>query len=370
MRRDEGEPLSGEQAPTLSWPGKEAHRPHQALKLSVAPQLSFSAKDSLSPGDQLRENLLIHGDCLDALMPLRDRFEGQIRCVYLDPPFNTRLRFAQYRDILTHGQWLSMLDRCVTALMPLLREDGSLWVHLDDRELHYMKVLLDERLGRENYVASVVWQRAFARKNKALISSNHDTILIYAKSISAWRRNLIPRGDGQLKAFKNPDDDPRGPWQSVSYSVPSEDPTRRRAYRYPIALPSGGEISPPKGRHWNGLPERTRRLIEEERLWFGLRGDRAPRLKLFLSEAKQGLVPGSWWPHQEVGHTQEAKREQLKLFPQKEPFATPKPERLLKRIIEIPGTGSSTPSLDQGRRAQSLRSLGEAGSWSSAARTV
>ena len=198
-----------------------------------------------------------------------------------------------------------------------------------------MKVLLDGIFGRANFVASVVWQRVFARKNRALISGSHDTILVYAKEQGAWRRNLIPRGADQLRAYKNPDGDRRGRWQSVSYSVRSEDAERRAIYRYPIARPAGGEVLPPAGRHWNGLADRTAALIADDRLWFGPRGDRSPRLKLFLSEVQDGIVPDSWWTHQACGSNQEAKRELLRLFPDVEPFTTPKPERLLERILRI-----------------------------------
>jgi len=221
------------------------------------------------------------------------------------------------------------------AMYQLLSGDGSLWVHLDDRELHYMKVVLDEIFGRVNYVSSVVWQKVFARKNKALISSSHDTILVYAKDISLWRRNLLDRDESQLKAFKNPDDDPRGRWQSVSYSVQSEDAARRQAYRYPIQLPAGGHCMPPAGRHWNGLPERTASLRADNRLWFGADGTRRPRMKVFLSEVQNGIVPDTWWTHSATGNNQEAKKEILRLLPDVEPFSTPKPERLLERIIRI-----------------------------------
>jgi len=281
------------------------------------------------------DNHLIHGDNKAALAALGDTHTGRVRCAYIDPPFNTGIDFEQYNDASTHAAWLTAFGDRVRLLRPLLSEEGSLWIHLDDTELHYAKVLLDGIFGRSNFVTSIVWQKVFAKKNKALVSVSHDTLLVYAKDIGAWRRNLLPRDESQLKAYKNPDSDPRGRWQSVSYSVTSEDGTRRRPYRYDIALPAGGTMGPPAGRHWNGRPERTAALRADNRLWFGPKGDRRPRLKVFLSEVQPGIVPDTWWPYTVAGHNQEAKKEQRRLFADLEPFATPKPERLLERILRM-----------------------------------
>jgi len=322
----------------LTWAGRdEAPEPSAPATLVEVPSLS-RAEHRDAPHDEPlgdADNLLIQGDNRPALRALSGSHEGAVRCIYVDPPFNTGVAFEHYHDGDDHGHWLQAMAVRARLFHRLLRSDGSLWVHLDDNEVHYMKVLLDGIFGRENYVASVVWQRVFARKNKALISGSHDTILIYAKQASAWRRNLIPRDEAQLRVYKNPDSDPRGRWQSVSYSVRSEDAARRAMYRYPIRRPAGGDVLPPPGRHWNGLAERTATLIAEDRLWFGPKGDRSPRLKLFLSEVQGGIVPDSWWSHQACGTNQEAKREMLRLFPGVEPFTTPKPERLLDRIVRI-----------------------------------
>jgi adenine-specific DNA-methyltransferase len=168
-----------------------------------------------------------------------------------------------------------------------------------------------------------------------LISGSHDHVLVVAKEIGRWQRNLLPREGASLSAFKNPDSDFRGLWQSVAYSVQSEDAERRKPYRYPIRLPSGREVMPPSGRHWNGLPDRTAQLRKENRLWFGKDGDSPPRLKVFLSEVQDGIVPDTWWPHESAGSNQDSKKEMLELFPDVEPFATPKPEKLLERILTI-----------------------------------
>lgn len=318
----------------LTWIGK-GERPRLEPRILLEdPELSYHADKRVSE-DDIFDNMLIHGDNLLALKALEQEYAGQVRCVYVDPPFNTGMAFEHYDDGVEHSLWLSLMRDRAELLHGLLREDGSLWIHLDDNELHYMKVVLDEIFGRSNFITSIVWQKVFAKKNKAQISGSHDTLLVYGKDAKSWRRNLIPRDESQLKAYKNRDNDPRGRWQSVSYSVKSEDSERRKAYRYAIDLPAGGVAHPPAGRHWNGLPDRTAELIADNRLWFGPKGDRTPRMKVFLSEVQTGIVPDTWWPHEQCGHNQEAKKELLKLFPGIEPFSTPKPERLLHRILQI-----------------------------------
>lgn len=317
------------------------------------------------------ENILIKGDNLLALNSLKKHFDNveepqKIKCIVIDPPYNTGSAFEQYDDNLEHSEWLTLMRDRLVLMRSMLREDGSIWIILDDNEVHYCKVLMDEIFGRSNFVSSIAWQKVFAKKNKALISGSHDTILVYTKDITKWDRNLIARDEVQLQAFKNPDNDPRGKWQSVSYSVQSEDGEKRKAYRYEITTPSGNKVMPPVGRHWNGLPDRTAELIKDNRLWFGPEGDKAPRSKVFLSEVKEGIVPDtwwdmdflfddpvreellmllravlrpttetSWWSHEEAGNNQEAKKEMLTYFPSSEPFSTPKPERLIQKIIQI-----------------------------------
>lgn len=346
MRAREGKtvPVSTPKVPrsgvTLEWTDKQfENSPELGPGPGPEPEPEMVAElaeySPLSVGPRPRENLLIQSDNRVALTRLRASHAGSIRCVYLDPPFNTGGKFQQYDDAQGHARWLSELRGVAVACKALLAQAGSLWLHLDDREVHYAKVLLDEVMGRENFVASVVWQKVFAKKNKALISGSHDTLLVYARAIGQWQRNLMPRSEKQTRAYTNRDDDPRGPWQSVSYSVQSEASDRRAMYRYPIEKPAGGQALPPAGRHWNGGPERTAQLVAQGRLWFGPVGDKSPRLKVFASEVQAGIVPDSWWPHTECGHNQEAKKELLALFPGCEPFATPKPERLLHRILQI-----------------------------------
>ncbi len=286
-------------------------------------------------GDASAENLLIQGDNLLALKALLPFYRGQVKCIFIDPPYNTQSAFEHYDDKLEHSQWLSMMQPRLVLLRDLLAEDGSIWVSIDDNEAHYLKVMMDEAFLRGNFVASIAWQKAFAKKSKAQISGSHDHLLVYAKNVAHWSRNLLPRAGKALEAFKNPDNDPRGLWQSVAYSVQSEDAEKRQDYRYAIDLPSGRKVLPPTGRHWNGLPLRTKDLFNDNRLWFGKDGDSAPRLKVFLHEVQDGIVPDTWWTHDQAGSNQDSKKELLLLFPETEPFGTPKPEALIHRIISI-----------------------------------
>jgi adenine-specific DNA-methyltransferase len=317
--------------PTLNWLTREA----DLRKSRRAPYRLLEPVLEMGYGDPAAGNILIQGDNLDALKALLPYYAGRVKCIYIDPPYNTKSAFEHYDDNLEHSQWLSMIYPRLELLRELLSEDGSIWLTIDDNEGHYLKVISDEIFGRSNFVATIVWQKVFAKKNKALISGSHDSILAYAKNALTWNRNLLPRDVGQLKAFKNPDNDSRGAWQSVAYSVQSEDAERRKQYRYPIELPSGRNVISPTGRHWNGLPERTEQLRRENRLWFGKDGDNPPRMKVFLSEVQSGIVPDTWWEHESAGNNQDSKKEMLDLFPGIEPFSTPKPEKLIQRILAI-----------------------------------
>lgn len=311
----------------LTWIGKDEELKLEPRILIEDPKKSY--------GDPKAKNMLIHGDNLLALKALEQDFSRKIKCIFIDPPYNTGSAFEHYDDGVEHSIWLSLMRDRLEILRRLLSDEGSLWITIDDNEAHYLKVLCDEIFGRSNFVISIAWQKVFAKKNKALISGSHDHILVLAKNISRWSRNLLLRDEAALSVFKNPDNDPRGPWQSVAYSVQSEDAEKRKAYRYPIKLPSGREVMPPTGRHWNGLPDRTKGLQADHRLWFGKDEDNPPRSKVFLSEVQEGIVPDTWWGHEVAGSNQDSKKEMLQLFPSSEPFATPKPEKLLSRILTI-----------------------------------
>lgn len=326
--------MSKKQKLELTWIGKENRPRLEPRILLEEPGRSYHAKHRVT-GKDIFDNMLIFGDNLLALKALEAEFSGKVKCVFIDPPYNTGSAFTHYEDGLEHSIWLSLMRDRLESIRRLLSDDGSLWITIDDNEAHYLKVLCDEVFGRRNFVISIAWQKVFAKKNKALISGSHDHLLVIAKNASMWSRNLLPRSSAARTAFKNPDNDNRGLWQSVAYSVQSEDAERRKAYRYPIRLPSGRDVTPPTGRHWNGLPDRTEELRNDNRLWFGKKGNNPPRLKVFLSEVQEGIVPDTWWSHEDAGSNQDSKKEMLSLFPEAEPFATPKPEKLLYRILTI-----------------------------------
>jgi adenine-specific DNA-methyltransferase len=318
----------------LTWIGKENRPKLEPRILLEDPTKSYHARSRITATDSF-DNRLIFGDNLLALKALEGELSGKVKCVFIDPPYNTGSAFEHYDDGVEHSIWLSLMRDRLEIIRRLLSDDGSLWITIDDNEAHYLKVLCDEVFGRPNFVISIAWQKVFAKKNKALVSGSHDHILVIAKDIGKWQRNLLPRNGAALSAFKNLDNDERGVWQSVAYSVQSEDAEKRKAYRYPIGLPSGREVMPPTGRHWNGLPERTQDLRADNRLWFGKDGDSPPRIKVFLSEVQEGIVPDTWWPHDVAGSNQDSKKEMLDLLPGLEPFATPKPEQLLHRVLTI-----------------------------------
>lgn len=318
----------------LTWIGKESRPRLEPRALVEDSALSHRAAHRLSDQD-IFDNRLIFGDNLLALKALEQEFAGKVKCVFIDPPYNTGSAFEHYDDGVEHSIWLSLMRDRLEVIHRLISDNGSLWITIDDNEAHYLKVLCDEIFGRLNFIASIAWQKVFAKKNKAQISGSHDHILVYAKSAPDWDRNLLPREGASLSAFRNPDNDPRGLWQSVAYSVQSEDSERRQAYRYPIELPSGRHVPPPPGRHWNGLPPRTAELRLDNRLWFGPNGDNPPRIKVFLNEVQDGIVPDTWWTHDSAGSNQDSKKEMLDILPDIEPFGTPKPEKLLNKILTI-----------------------------------
>ncbi|MDA8420640.1 MAG: site-specific DNA-methyltransferase [Pseudomonadota bacterium] len=324
--------------PFLDWVNKNQAKeathevPYHLLKLE-------SVHGDLSGAN---ENLLIQGDNLLALKALIPFYAGRVKCIYIDPPYNTQSAFDHYDDRLEHSQWLSMMYPRLVLLRDLLAEDGSIWVSIDDREAHYLKVLMDEVFGRGNFVASVIWRKNYSPKSTAKhFSEDHDYLLVYGRSAEKWVPNLMPRTERQDKAYKNPDKDPRGVWKTSDLSA-------RNPYSlgiYPVECPSGRAISgPPKGRYWSISKEKLLELDADGRIWWGKNGDAIPQMKRFLSDVKQGVVPQTFWPYEEVGHTQDAKKEIVKLFGD-DVFGTPKPERLMQRVLQI-GSNSGDLILD------------------------
>ncbi len=314
--------------PWLEW-----HNRNDDLKATAkTPYRLLQPVQSLSYGDADSPNMLIQGDNLEALKALLPYYAGQVKCIFIDPPYNTRSAFEHYDDNLEHAQWLSMMYPRMALLRELLSEDGSIWITLDDNEAHYFKVICDEIFGRRNFIGNVVWQKRFSPNSTAVhLSDSHDHVLVFAKRSSGWSRNLLPRTEKSDANYKNPDNDPRGAWTSSDLSA-------RNFYslgKYAITTPAGRRVpGPPPGRYWSVSEETFAQLDAENRIWWGKNGDGRPRLKRFLSDVRSGVVPQTVWLHDEVGNTQEAKKEVV-AFNKDDVFTTPKPERLIKRILEI-----------------------------------
>ena len=322
---------------TLSWPGKD-------LLLAPSGDAQYAWVDpkgylprpveavfAHSPRSGQSSGTVICGDALDVLMqadgPLKKK---SIRLLYIDPPFNTGFRFGDYEDAMDSGQWLSMLRDRLQAVKPYLRDDGSVWLHLDDSESHRARCVLDEVFGPECYVATVVWQRKTTRESRSAFSTNHDTILVYAPAGPvSWkkRRNLLVKGH---EGLTNRDKDPRGPWADAPFTAPGF----RANQQYTIITPTGRSIRPPRGRSWYATETTFRQLLADDRIWFPKNGDGSPRMKLFPHQLR-GLVPFSVWSAAETGTNDDGKRQLQALFPGGAVFATPKPEELLERIIHV-----------------------------------
>jgi adenine-specific DNA-methyltransferase len=259
-----------------------------------------------------------------------------VKCIFIDPPYNTKSAFEHYDDNLEHSQWLSTMLPRLQLLRELLSEDGSIWVTIDDNEGHYLKVMMDEVFGRKNFVANVFWEKKFAPQNDAhQLSINHDHVLLYAKRSDMWRPHLLPRSEKQIKNFKNPDGDARGSWLSSDYTCAKTKDERPNLY-YGIWNPfSGQEVWPSPTRVWAFDRTSTERNIADDLLYWGVRGENErPRLKKFPEALQQGTVPTTFWRHDEVGNNQDAKKEIL-AFDAISPFTTPKPERLIQRVLQL-----------------------------------
>lgn len=278
---------------------------------------------------------LIHGDNIAILHALRATLEGRIRCIYIDPPYNNHETYRHYVDSQRHDLWLSVLRTQLTALKPLLAANGSIWISIDDAELHYLKVAADEILGRRNFIATIVWQHRKTRENRSVFSHNHEYVLLYARDRKEFRasRNLLPPTDDLLSRYRNLDGDPRGPWQSVSANVQDGHATANQ--HYGLVAPNGRVHYPPEGRCWIYTEERMRSEIQAGNITFGKSGNGVPRVKRFFDETTIGLTPETLWTCDEVGTSHDAKRQLLRLFPNGPVFDTPKPEPLISRIIEI-----------------------------------
>lgn len=322
----------------LTWIGKEEEIKIEPRILVENPDLSNEGKGKGARQTTLFDqtvncdNMLIHGDNLLALKSLEQEYAGKIRCIYIDPPYNTGSAFKHYDDSVEHSLWLNLMKQRLVILRNLLDNDkGSIWISIDDDERDYLKILCDEIFGRSNFVCSVIWQKKFAPQNDAKwLSDNHDYVLVYAKNKDVWRPNLLPRSDEANSRYKNPDNDPRGPWTSGDISVKR----MTEKDRYEITTPSGRKVMPPDGTSWRLSKETFDEYVADNRIWFGPDGNNTPRIKRFLSEVKDGITSMTIWTRDEVGDNQEAKRE-VKLINSEDVFDTPKPERLIQKIVTL-----------------------------------
>jgi adenine-specific DNA-methyltransferase len=307
----------------LTWIGKGDEPKLEPRILIENPEYSY--------GDPNSPNMLIHGDNLLALKALEQDYAGKVKCIYIDPPYNTGNAFEHYDDGIEHSLWLSLMKPRLDILSNLLSYDGSIWISIDDNEAHYLKVMCDGIFGRQNFLASVIWHKKHTRSNDAkFFSDNHDFVIVYCKNRDKFQLNLLPRTEDQNKGYKNLDNDPRGPWasQPIQVKTPSD------AYIYEITSPNGNKFWPPKGRSWQFGFKRYQELVEDNRIWFGADGNNVPRIKKFLTEVQDGITPLTIWWRDEVGDNQQAKQEMKDLFPD-DPFGTPKPERLLERVLML-----------------------------------
>ncbi len=316
--------------PILDWLNKgEAVRTAKQV-----PYRLLQGVKGLSYGDPDNENMLIQGDNLEALKALLPLYAGKVKCIYIDPPYNTKSAFEHYDDNLEHSKWLSMMYPRLELLRELLAEDGSIWVSIDDSEGAYLRVMMDELFGRSNFIAANIWQKRYSRENREAIGDVHEYIYVYALQPKSFKknRNKVPLTTEQSKVYKNSNNDPKGRWRTIPITAQAGHATPEQFYE--IVAPGGKIHTPSKGRCWGMAQATFNKLNAEGRIYFGKDGNSQPNLIRYLSEV-EGVVPWTWWPSTEVGHTDESKKEILSIFDDIKEFDTPKPERLIERILHI-----------------------------------
>lgn len=310
----------------LDWIGKDD-------EIKIEPRILIKRDEKFGTANRGK---LIKGDNLLALKALEDQYANKIKCIYIDPPYNTGSALAQYDDGMEHSLWLSLMSERLKILWKLLSREGSIWISIDDYEVHYLKVLCDELFGRQSFIHTIIWEMRKSRENRRAISNNHEYILVYAKDPSyfAANRNKLPLSEAVKSRYKNPDDDPRGPWQSISALAQAGHATPSQFYT--LTTPSGRKIDPSNGNCWRYTESRMNEMIADNRIWFGKDGNNAPRVKRFLSEnPDDGLTPETFWKADDVGTNDQAKKHLKDMFKKKELFETPKPESLIARIFDI-----------------------------------
>jgi adenine-specific DNA-methyltransferase len=319
----------------LVWEANEIERDKALNSDFVALELV----PQLSAGTVPWRNLIIEGDNFDALRYLRMAFAGRVQCIYIDPPYNTgnrdfvyNDRFVDREDLWRHSKWCEFMFQRLTLARDLLTPDGAIFVSVDDNEVFSLGLMMSRVFGEGGFVANCIWQKRYSRENREAIGDAHDFLIVYSPRPDLFkvRRGLIPLADKQRALYKNPNDDARGPWQSVSLTAQGYRPNQM----YEIVAPGGKTHRPPEGTCWKLIEPEYQKLVTDGRIYFGKDGNGVPRRMYFLAEA-QGLVPWTWWPHDEVGHTDEARKEIQAIFGTQTAFETPKPVRLIERVLRI-----------------------------------
>lgn len=283
-----------------------------------------------------RQGLIFHGENKRVLKYLNLTMAGTVKCIYMDPPYRNGEEYACYKDNATHDSWIGEMSGLLPLVWEMLADDGSIWISIDDAEMAYLKVLCDTSFGMEKYVATVVWEHRSTRENRTAFSHNHEYILVYAKNPDRFKavRNKIEAPE-LVNRYKNPDNDPRGPWQSITATAQAGHAAKTQYYSI-VSPKTGKEHWPPRGRCWIYSEKRMSKEIEQDNIWFGEDGNKVPRIKKFLRDSNPSVVPQTLWKAEDVGTTTAAKKQFMALFEDEQQlFDTPKPESLLQRIIEI-----------------------------------
>ncbi len=337
--------------PSLHWIGKEAVVSHH----HTVPFHLLHDVPELSVGEPGAGNLIVQGDNLVALKALLPYYAGQVKCIYIDPPYNTgnegwvyndnvnsplirewlgKVVGKEAEDLSRHDKWLCMMYPRLALLRQFLRQDGLIFVSVDDNEVAAVRMLLDDLFGRENFVASIIWQKRTSPDARLALGPAHDYVLAFARNLGFAKATIkqVPISGDRAKDYKNPDNDHRGPWASVDLTGQTGHATPDQFYE--ITTPSGHRLKPTAGRCWAIAPATLQVLMADNRIWFGKKGDARPRLKKFLSET-EGVTAWTWWPNTEVGHNQEATKELNEIVGKPDVFDNPKPSRLLARILQL-----------------------------------
>ena len=341
--------------PTLEWNGKEkVVNHHLEVPYRVLERKYSFDENGQTEADNGSENKIIHGDNLEALKSLLPQYEGKVKCIYIDPPYNTSNEGWVYNDnvnaphikawlnktvgkegedLSRHDKWLCMMYPRLKLLQKLMHPtDGSIFISIDENEIQNLKLICNEVFGANHHVATIAWQKRYSRENRGAIGDAHEYILVYASDLENFKaiRHKVEFDEDSAKVYKNLNNDPKGRWRAVPMTAQGYRPNQM----YPITTPSGKICYPPQGRCWSTIESEYKKLLEAGRIYIGRNGDSQPSTIRYLSEV-EGMVPWTWWPHNEVGHTDEAKKEIIVILGDADSFDTPKPTRLINRILQI-----------------------------------